>query len=243
MNDSKLKEELCKTIKLVENYRQDEKYLLYFSNDYLNKSDLNMMVTNGCMVWKCKLTDDTFLKEKLIKTSSASSSHSFAEFARSMLDLIRRDQFELNTQYKTSADKFDDQEAIEFRSCVDVKQSTILDPNFKFILEPAKSYARELKFLLFSMHAKLTQTELELGKLSKYSTNIQLIDSSICSSQTSNNSADLLKNFNVSAQKNVVRRTQGMSIINPLSKRRKTPQGVKFDEDDDQEQSTASQDN
>jgi hypothetical protein len=44
----------------------------------------------------------------------------------------------------------------------------------------------------------------------------------------------MLKKFNISSGP-AFSRKPGMSIINPLSKRRKAPMGVKFDDEDEEE--------
>lgn len=225
----KVKDDLVKSITYFYDLKQNAKYLIYFSqittqNSINNLNDFNMHVTNGINAWS-RLVNDQFLRELIhpqLNDNLSTKLLSFTEFLESLLTCLKTDRFELNTLLETQ----NSIDLIEFKSI-----------NFNFILNPSKSSQNDIKNVLFFSYEKYTKLELEFNKLSSKvdltQSNSQLNSVTRQKSDGQQTGSDGLKKFNITNNNHVLAsRKPGMSIINPLSKRRKTPEGVKFDDDD-----------
>ena len=174
---------------------------------YFEQSEnfIKFKLTNGFKVWFYEFNDSNEILNEL-NTS------------------LKKDDYELN---KIS----DSQIEIELKS----------KNRFKLKLEPVKSNENELKELVFNMFSKLSKCEQEMSKLSsKFDSNTSgSISNELnnCSSSKQTHTPQP-KRFNLNKQQiaNVISpRKPYMSVINPKNKRRKTPKGVEFEEDDNED--------
>lgn len=228
----KIKDDLLKSISYYYDIKLNTKYLIYFTvgNQQSSSMDANMLITNGVYTWSTCLTSDTFLNDVL--RTQLNSKHSLLEFIGLLVHSLSSDKFELN-KFMDTANLTD---FVEFKLA-----NEKLAGACKFILEPAKSSANDIKNLLFIMYDKLSKAEAEVKKLNEKAdlstgeSGLVKMGSSDSNGAKGSSASDILRKFNI-ASGPAYSRKPGMSIINPLSKRRKAPKGVKFDDDDDEEE-------
>lgn len=229
----KIKEDLIKSIFCYYDIKQNTKFLVYFTlgSTQINVvADLNMFVTNGICVWS-RMINDKLISE-IIQPQMDTKVISFMEFLENLKSVFKADSFDLNHVLDTQADS-NETDLVEFKAI-------LLNKQFKFVLKPVKSNHLEIKNCIFALHDRYSKLESENNKLNS---RVDLMNSNSSSqsngsqsknkSESSNSTSDNLKKFNITNNNPMINRKPGMSIINPLSKRRKTPEGVKFDEDDE----------
>ena len=238
----KVKEDLSKKIFNHFDLKENTKFIVYFSLKSAACSqdktcELILSVTNGVAVWSTCLTSDVFLNEVIKKQAL---NVTFEEFLTDLSKLLHADEFELNKIFSTESSS----DLIEFQSCfkqVDSDVKKLRKNSFKFLLEPAKSSANEIKNLLFQIYEKLNKAEFEFEKLANKSS-IDAFKATSNKTDTTNSNSKILKNesndllrrFNIaSVASSNSRRKPGMSIINPMAKKRIAPKGVEFDDDND----------
>lgn len=172
---------------------------------YLAKanSETRLGVTNGASVWSAVLNETLVIKQTVSRLDSLD------EFTASLSQALEADKFELNKVTDTKGD-----ELVELKSNCSGIILTIM-------AEESKSSSNEIKFLLFGLFDKLKKLD---------GVNVRPQVASVGKSE-STSAGDALKKFNVAPSSQIKNRKAGMSIVNPLSKRKKLPQGVKFDDD------------
>lgn len=251
MDSLKLREDLLKSMYSYFDIKENVKYLLYFtqttSTDTTTSScDLRFQLTNGINVWCVNVTNDSFINEQILQTRSSSSSKqhtatssisSLNEFLFNLNKCLKKDEYELSKLVDTET--LNDLIEIELKSQHEIK----------FRLTQVKSNENELKDLLFNMFTKMNRLEHELSKLqsthnisSSSNTNSGGLmnnnnNNDKLNQQNNSNNNPQVKRFSLTKQQvaNVIssqQRKPYMSIINPMNKRRKTPKGVQFDEED-----------
>lgn len=238
MSAEKIKEELSKLLKFYYDIKVSSKYLIYFtqipsSNKHQANNapyDLRMNVTDGCHVW-CKQIDENFLKNILMVQleGRAADSLSYVDYLTSLNESLKTDAFDLANIVDTVT------ELIEFKS-------KFMTHEYRFLLNESKTAANDVKSLLFSLYERHVKLESELNRLNSRSDLLANSDTSANSSKSKANNASatsadgVLKKFNLTNGSQTVARKPGMSLINPMSKRKKTPKGVKFDDDEEHDQ-------
>ncbi|CAF0858692.1 unnamed protein product [Brachionus calyciflorus] len=232
MSDDKIRDDLLKRIHSYLNLKDNTKYLIYFllTNDskVKNVCHLTMMVTNGEQVWNCLINEEFYDRIK----HQIDSYQPLSEFLNNLSTCLKLEQFELNKLVQNDQDAEDN---LEFK---------MSNKTFKFVLNTSKSNQKDIKNLLFQIYDKFSKLEIENSKLSN---RIDLGESSSQNNKSQklseNRSADNLKKFNITNNSPAHGRKHGMSILNTLTKRKKAPNGVKFDEDEDDVESSESSQN
>ncbi|CAF0943987.1 unnamed protein product [Brachionus calyciflorus] len=231
MSDDKIRDDLLKRIHSYLNLKDNTKYLIYFllTNDskVKNVCHLTMMVTNGEQVWNCLINEEFYDRIK----HQIDSYQPLSEFLNNLSTCLKLEQFELNKLVQNDQDE----DNLEFK---------MSNKTFKFVLNTSKSNQKDIKNLLFQIYDKFSKLEIENSKLSD---RIDLGESSSQNNKSQklseNRSADNLKKFNITNNSPAQGRKHGMSILNTLTKRKKAPNGVKFDEDEEDVESSQSSQN
>jgi len=219
-----IKEDLLKCIYSYFDLKENCKYLIYFTTTkQQQQQDLTCSCTNGINVWNINLTNDIFSSNDK-KTTTTLNEH--------LINLnlkLKRNDYELNKIIDTQ-NLID---LIEFKTNNDNNNSI----QFKF--KPVKSNENDLKEFLFHMFNRLDKCESELNKLKSNDLTVQSAGNLMQNSEIKHNSNNHQpRRFNLSKNQvaNIIAPRQPyMSIINPMTKRRKMPKGVQFDDDDDDE--------
>ena len=190
-------------------------------------------------VWSLNITNELFVSNVLHKQLNFKVS--LVEFLAMIGQCLKREEFELNKIIDTE----NLTEIIELEtknsSTAGNKKATNTNTSIKLMLKPVKSSVIELRDFMFHMFSKLTRTETELNKLSsRIDTASNGVANEITSSgsKPSTNHIPQARRFNISKNQVahiIAPRNSHMSIINPMTKRRKTPKGVQFDEDDEED--------
>lgn len=210
------REELIKLIKPYVDIKINCKYLVYFKEAPTNK-DLSMHVTNGSNVWSKRL-DEEFLASTLGGDTK--------DYLGTLVSSIKTDSFDLNTLVDVNNQNKAD--LIEFKATKANNKG-----EYRIVLDQSTSGSIEIKSLLFALSERCVRLEAELTKVQNSRAVIEEVSSSPAKKQTTQEAPSSLKKFNISSNHQPVIRKHGMSLINPMSKRKKTPKGVKFDEDED----------
>lgn len=226
----KIKDDLTKLVKNFVDIKINGKYIIYFSqtsNGPNEASDLNFYVTNGVSVWSRKLDEEFLSKTIKSQMENIEKSLSYIDYLTSLYLVLRNDSFDLNHIVDPSSPESAD--LVEFKS-------SCLGQEYRFLLNHVKSSPTEIKHLLFSLFDKYAKLEIELKKLTNRSDLGTEKADSTSSNKNKTNESDLdgMKMFNIN-NNHMIGRKPGMSLINPLSKRRKAPTGVKFDDDENED--------
>jgi hypothetical protein len=227
--------DLLKSINSYYDIKDTAKYLIYFTSSspnhaheetaLTNTNSLSLNITNGLTVWSTLLNQTnltSLLQKQQLILPVARKSITLSELCENLYQILISEKYELNKVVSTSELA---QDLIEFK----VTNASFFTLNIVCSPLSSVSGSHEIKNLLFSMHDRLTKL-----KESEHVTpgNKSTTDNTNASAS----SGQSLKKFNINSQVGIAgNRKPGMSIINPMSKRRKVPQGVKYDDDQDDE--------
>jgi hypothetical protein len=194
--------------------KDDTKYIITFQNKEnlsCESDSIIIKVTNGLKTWK----------SDPINTNDFISSLNSTKFEINK-PKVNEDVIELKIQMNTN------------------KQQTL-----KIKLEPIKGLnanSNEIKDLLFQLSDKLNQYEQELEKVNNKIDIKNLTSSSSSLDKVKDDKQSIDFSLNKKNNQGMSKqRKPGMSLINPLSKRKNIPKGVKFN-DEDEEDSNSSND-
>jgi hypothetical protein len=216
-----IKEDLLKSIYYYFDLKENCKYLIYFTTTTKQHQDLTCSCTNGINVWNINLTSDIF--------SSTDKKTTLNEHLINLNLKLKRNNYELN-------------KLIDTQNLIDLIEFKTNDnnTNIQFKFKPVKSNENDLKEFLFHMFNRLDKCESELNKLKSNDFSVQsasnLMQNSEIKHNNNNSNNHQARRFNLSKNQvaNIIAPRQPyMSIINPMTKRRKMPKGVQFDDDED----------
>ena len=227
-----IKEDLLKSIYYYFDLKENCKYLIYFTTttkqqQQQQQQDLTCSCTNGINVWNVNLTNDIF--------SLTDKKTTLNEHLINLNLKLKRNDYELN-------------KLIDTQNLIDLIEFKTNDNNIQFKFKPVKSNENDLKEFLFHMFNRLDKCESELNKLKSNDLTLQsasnlMQNSEIKHNNNNNNSNNhQARRFNLSKNQvaNIIAPRQPyMSIINPMTKRRKMPKGVQFDDEDDDDEEEA----
>ena len=224
---SDLKSKMTFLLKTVHSYydiKESVRYLIFFTNDLSCSSSLYLNITDGLRVFATQVNEISLAS--LIDRQQVSRPVSLLEFIEHLSQALRADKYELNKLLDPSS-----------RDLVELRVSNVNHLGLTILAGECKSSQVEIKNLLFALHDRFSRLEAE--KLSGHG-GVDLAaerNSSTPATRAAESCAgDVLKKFSIRGSgSQILSRKPGMSIINPLSKRKKVPQGVKFDDDDEEE--------
>jgi hypothetical protein len=241
---SKLKTECLKAIYSYYDIKDNVKYLLCFNTTSASNNDLSFCITNGVMVWQACLNEafiQRLLNNDCVTLNIRNSSPlTLNEFLAQLNQIVKTEKYSLNKILQ------EEEDFIELKS--DSPQNSF---SFKILIEQSKSIQSDLKLLIFNLFDRFSKLETENANLNnkldlaeKSSSNHQRTSNEVNHGSSTAAAAETLKKFNLSNSKHHSnnRMKPGMSIINPLSKRKKDPRGVRFDSDDDDDDNSQASD-
>ena len=230
---SSKRDELVSTIKRYHDASCDTQLYIYFRA--ASASDLFMRITDGVeQHWQLN-----------INTDHHADANDDEQFLAELHQSLTRGSFELRRVYGAKSEP-----SIEFKILAGDQRKKLRAATAatRILLEPlGDTYKAEMKTFVFSLVERIHELTSECDKLRKRtlpnSAQQQHTPSASTSSQQQQQQQSAakvvtmnhLRKFNLmGASKSVqINRRQGMSIINPMCKRRQAPKGVQFDKDDD----------
>jgi hypothetical protein len=246
--------EMLKSVFSYYDIKDTVKYLVYFTTTTASASSntftsidldsplttintLNFNITDGLTVWSALLNQTALTslitKQQLVlPTPAANNPISLSQFFDNLLDSLKSSKFELS---KLVGADIASSDLIEFRVT-----ASGLFASLSIMTAPLSSVAssHELKTLLFALHDRLGKKQFnEVESVATVRTNSAAAADGNASTASS---GSRFKKFGSGPA--VGARKPGMSIINPMSKRRKVPEGVKYQDGDSDEMSSGDDD-